>query len=573
MRALLFARDSFVRLLSGSEELLEDHRPRFVREAHSIGVVVACLMVAAYVALHEPISALLTTAITFSVISNRALLWLGASAASVARGTLAVILLAFAGFSVAESPFDSSMYLWFALVPFVATSMLGSSAGWRWGVLTMFVMVAARLTSAQGWIAPTVHHTTSVVSELRALAVGVTLVLFVIRFDADRRASLIAAQSADRLKSHFLANMSHEIRTPMNGILGMAQALLRGPMEASQREALEVIERSGQTLVSLLNDLLDISKIEAGKFASELRDFDPARAVRDVGVLFEALARERGVAFEVRLPEGLPALVRGDEHRLQQVLRNLVSNAVKFTEQGSVWLEVAQRPGLLRFDVVDTGKGMAPDVTGRLFHSFEQGDPSISRRFGGTGLGLALSQRLVGFMGGTLAVQSVEGQGSRFSFEVPLPSVEARVPPSQVGSGPPVAQAAVDGARVLVVDDNDINRMVAAALVRKAGFPVECVGGGQEAIAAVSRERFVLVLMDFHMPDVDGLAATRAIRAMEGPAGRTRIVALTASAMPEELIACREAGMDDTLVKPLLFEQLVEVLESARRAARQPPAA
>jgi CheY-like chemotaxis protein/anti-sigma regulatory factor (Ser/Thr protein kinase) len=314
----------------------------------------------------------------------------------------------------------------------------------------------------------------------------------------------------------------------------------------------------GHTLVALINDILDFSKVEAGKLTVEAVDFDLRLLVDDVAGLQRANARLKGVGFEVTVDQALPQVVQGDSLRLKQVLTNLLSNAVKFTERGEVRFHVEGTPaGLVRFTVSDTGIGISRDAIARLFTPFEQADGSTTRRFGGSGLGLALSQNLVRLLGGTITVESVPQVGSRFWFEVKLPTgvmALAREPLEAETTGPR------SDLPVLVVDDNVINLKVACSLVEKAGYRTRTAPNGQVAWEMVQAEPFLMVLMDCHMPVMDGFEATEKIRGLETDAAMTPIVALTASALPEELEACRRSGMNECLTKPVSLQALKAVL-------------
>jgi CheY-like chemotaxis protein len=348
----------------------------------------------------------------------------------------------------------------------------------------------------------------------------------------------------------------------MNGVLGMTEVLLLEPAAAAVREQLLTIQRSGRTMVSLIDDLLDVSKVEAGKLSLEVADFGIERVIADVQSLFSPAAARKGLTLRVVRGPEVPDRLRGDGFRLGQVLANLVSNAVKFTAAGEVRLEVQRaRPasGLcLAFSVSDTGPGIPPEVLPRLFTAFQQGDASRTRRHGGTGLGLALSQELVMLMGGRIEAASTVGQGTRFGFEVCF--AEARTLASDPGL---VTRSPLVGrGPVLVVDDNPVNLTVAMRLVEKAGFLADAAVNGRAAVEAVRQGAYCLVLMDCHMPEMDGFEATERIRALGGPLARTPVVALTASGMPEERAACHRAGMNGVLVKPLTFSALCEVLSA-----------
>ena len=365
-------------------------------------------------------------------------------------------------------------------------------------------------------------------------------------------------------KTNFLANVSHELRTPMNGVLGLTDLLLTSELSPAQRDQLELLQRSGRSLVTLLNDLLDMSKVEAGKMELDPVDFDLRRQLEDLRALHEPVARARGLTLTLEGSD-LPSAVRGDALRLRQVLNNLLNNAIKFTPSGSVTLSVREAPpGLFHFEVKDTGIGIAKDVLPRLFSAFAQAEAGITRRYGGTGLGLALSRELVALMGGTLGVESLEGKGTTLRFTIALtPSVGALVEAPEV----PAVRPSADVHPVLVVDDNPINLRVACGLVEKAGYRTLTATNGAEALGVVQAQPVFLVLMDCHMPVMDGYEATERIRALDGDVAMVPVIALTASAMPEELERCRRAGMNDCLIKPVTLAMLERSL--GRVAAMQ----
>jgi signal transduction histidine kinase/AmiR/NasT family two-component response regulator len=379
------------------------------------------------------------------------------------------------------------------------------------------------------------------------------------------------ANAANVLKSHFLANMSHEIRTPLNGVLAMTEVMAMGELSASQRERLSVIRESGALLLSVLNDVLDLSKIEAGRLDLVDRDFDLASLALSIRESFTTQARQKNLEFGVFVaPEALGAW-RGDADRLRQILGNLVSNALKFTLEGSVSVRFASADdgSGLRVDVVDTGIGIDAETLPRLFDKFVQADSSTTRRFGGSGLGLSICNELAALMGGGVHVQSREGQGSTFTVVVAMPRGETPVHVPVEAVAPPIESER--RLRVLAADDNPTNQKVIAAVLAPLGAEVELVADGVACVEAWKRGGFDIVLMDIHMPVMDGVEAARTIRSLEVSEGRKRIpiVAVTANALVHQVEGYMAAGMDGHVAKPIEVTKLYDAIETAVAAARR----
>lgn len=447
---------------------------------------------------------------------------------------------------------------------------LTAAATWQpWGVLISGVLVSLLLA----W---SIH---SLVRHARLVERTVQLRTKELQSARDE------AVAASLLKSRFLANVSHEIRTPLNGVLGMAEFLLESPLDSEQREYTRTIQQSGELLLRLINDLLDLSKIESGSVVLAQNSVDLKEVIQSSVDILSELAHRKDLLLQATVAERIPRYIAGDEHRIRQILLNLMNNALKFTSRGHVSLSLQLLPDrLLRIRVEDSGPGIAPEIRDRLFQRFSMGDSSSARRHSGTGLGLAISRELVERMGGRIWVESqTEGSdqpsGSTFSFTLPMqvspcgktdllstddiqPPLRYRATTRQMLAQPTLAQPtlamppAPSAASILIAEDNVVNQRVTLGMLKKLGYRADVASDGREAVAAFQAKSYQLILMDCQMPEMDGFEATLAIRQLERGLNRVPIIALTANVMPEDRQRCLDAQMDDHLAKPLHLDAL-----------------
>ncbi|MEZ5014848.1 MAG: ATP-binding protein [Chitinophagales bacterium] len=373
---------------------------------------------------------------------------------------------------------------------------------------------------------------------------------------AELKNTLEELKYTQKFRDQFLANMSHEIRTPMNAIVGLTNLLVKTALNEQQEKYLQVIRKSGDNLLVIINDILDLSKIEAGKMELEDVPFDLPQAVEQVRAILDIKAKDKGIGLEVQIGEGVPQYVLGDETRITQVLMNLTGNAIKFTEEGKVTIQLEKKADAVHFSIRDTGIGIPEDKLSKIFESFGQASTDTTRKYGGTGLGLNISKQLVEMHGGELGVHSTYGKGSEFYFSIAYKPTEK---PQQTIADTLEGDARMDNKKILLVEDNAFNQLVAVDTLEILfpGLQVDVADNGRNAIAKASEGGYALILMDIQLPDIDGMEITRFIRSeLKEPASKVRICAMTASITQARITACMESGMDDYMYKPYTPDEL-----------------
>ncbi len=489
-----------------------------------------------------------------------------------------IVLQCFAtlgGVAFLKGGLDAVNVVAWPVLPLMAATLLGRRAAVVTGVGVCGLMLWFWYLPSTGWVPEgygTEQKRTVTLFGVCALVVltsGIAVVHELARkelsdkVDAtldELRGARDAAEAASRAKTEFLARMSHEIRTPIHGVLGMNELLIDSELDDDQRQSALAIRRSAQTLVAVVDDVLDFSRLEAGRTDLRTERFDPRVPLNEAVGVVRPLAVERGLDLRATVEDDVPGSILGDPDRVRQVLINLVGNAVKYTEQGSV--SITLRGGQrLRFEVRDTGVGLTEEAASTVFEPFTQADSFITRPHGGAGLGLAICRELTALMGGSLGVESTAGEGSLFWFDVP--AIDPQEAPGRPLSSPGAAAVAGAslGGRILIVDDNEIGRQLAVRVVERLGCAVEVARNGREAVELARTGGYDLILMDCQMPGMDGYEAASEIRRLEPAGQRTPIVAVTAHALEFERQRCTDAGMDDYLAKPFPPDGLVAVVD------------
>ncbi len=523
-------------------------RLRFLVGCVSVGAAIGLFTVPIGLVLGDGLRGLLATACFVGTTTGLLLLVRAGLAFRVVEvGELVAVALFLVFMSVQTERLHVEQLYWLSLLPLSGGLLLGRPGVWFGGALALAGGLSTAGLHALGWTfaAPPDDSVAAAFANFCGFVLAVGLLTGV--YEVLRSAAVDQAERSARTRTDFLSSMSHELRTPMNGVIGMAQVLEATSLSSEQQGHVALIRRSGDAMVGIINDLLDFSKLEAGQLRVESVPTSVRDVLADVVQLFLVPAAERGVQVHSVVEGQVPEWVLGDPLRLRQVLHNLVSNAVKFSLEGEVRVGLSWAEGVLTGVVTDQGPGMSAEVLGRLFTPFEQADVSTARHHGGTGLGLTITRELCRRMGGDVQVASTPGMGSRFTFTCVFPLAVGAVGVHE----PRVEALVVLQGRLLLVEDNPVNQLVARKLCERLGLEVDLAQNGAEAVDQVSRAAYALVLMDCQMPVMDGFEATRQMRALPGAVSRIPIVALTASALPDDLVRCREAGMNDVLTKPI----------------------
>ncbi len=457
--------------------------------------------------------------------------------------------------TLSTTPMEPTNLTYLFLLPLVSAAIFTPRETRRWFVAMIAVGALVIVAGHCGLVMPQ-RDPAPMLTQVTNFAASLAAAMALMRALAtERERSVARFRQAERAKSAFLANVGHEIRTPLNGVVGMTDALLNQPLDAETREMVDVIRTSATMLHALIDDLLDLSKLEAGRLDLHPAPVALAQLLEETRALWAPLAARKGIAFSVARSADTPPAVRIDVLRVRQILNNLISNAVKFTEAGRIDVSVERRERALVIAVRDTGIGIALEQQAQLFARFVQVDDARARRQTGTGLGLSLSRQLAELMGGSLELESAPDAGSTFTCTLPLEEVAMPV------SAPVATRALEPGIKVLVVDDNPVNRLVVQRLLKTIGCVAATADDGPSAIAACEVDAFDVVLMDVHMPEMDGLEVTRRLRARQG---QEYIIGLSASADRGDVEACRDAGMDDFVAKPVTADRLSATLRRDR---------